>query len=640
MGAKQNGSHRGSFSFQEALRKEQHDNPSTSILELWQEGCLVDVHLHTGDGGIVPAHKIILAAASPFFKALFVGSGQEMLERCNSNSITLPGVDQHTLKTLLTYVYGSSSNGSSGTTEEEAEQDNDDDNNDKNESMTALLAAASYLNFPSVREACISHLCRHLGLPTAVSTFILAERYDCSELVAKSKAFLQSNFTPLLNSPHAHTLQLLPLESFVDNFIAIDELDVVEESDVARAVAIWIAGDVERRLGLAHGLLRHIRSPLASSTCAAAAEAALNSLPASNHHRQSDDDEFTHCTSLPAAKEAGVQSTQDIKQRIKQACSITLTTTTSGYFLNTASILTSAPRHGSISGLMAVGGLDEGWRALKTVEVYDARRDVWTLGAPMPHPCSFAAAVTLGGRSYAFEGSAHLPVALTYDRHAARWEHILRPPTARVNMAAAALSSSPSSCVFLIGGRMGTGRAGISLSSIDAFDPESESWMPAGTLLAPRTSLAACAVGGQQLILAIGGQGDRTTYETAEAIYPERGQSLPIRSTMSCARKYLGAVEVGGQVLAVGGVTASRKRLALVEAYDPREGRWRELAPMSVPRSSFGVAVLHGEVFVAGGAVGESDMYEGVDCYSVTAGRWRRCAALSVGRSGLAMTPV
>ena len=41
-----------------------------------------------------------------------------------------------------------------------------------------------------------------------------------------------------------------------------------------------------------------------------------------------------------------------------------------------------------------------------------------------------------------------------------------------------------------------------------------------------------------------------------------------------------------GRLLAVGGMTGTRKRLATVEAFDPREGSWQQLPPMSACRSS------------------------------------------------------
>lgn len=50
------------------------------LSDLWHQGWLCDVRLHAGDS-IFAAHKIILAANSQFFRAMFVGAGRSMLER-------------------------------------------------------------------------------------------------------------------------------------------------------------------------------------------------------------------------------------------------------------------------------------------------------------------------------------------------------------------------------------------------------------------------------------------------------------------------------------------------------------------------------------------------------------------------------
>ena len=95
--------------------------------------------------------------------------------------------------------------------------------------------------------------------------------------------------------------------------------------------------------------------------------------------------------------------------------------------------------------------------------------------------------------------------------------------------------------------------------------------------------------------------------------------SAPLREP----RKYHGLVAAGGRLLAVGGLTAARTRLASVEALDPREGGpWRPLAPLALPRSSGGVAALGGEVYVVGGHTGGAAGGGEVVTRSVEAYRW------------------
>ena len=141
---------------------------SNNFLDLWEEGSLCDVQLRTVDGAIVPAHRVILAASSGFFRALFIGSGRQMREGAeDSKPICLTGVDEASLRVLLKAVYSNS------TTPDQI----------NNDTVLPLLAAASYLSVESVRDACNQYLHRFLSLETVVETLVLAERYDCADLL-------------------------------------------------------------------------------------------------------------------------------------------------------------------------------------------------------------------------------------------------------------------------------------------------------------------------------------------------------------------------------------------------------------------------------------------------------------------------
>lgn len=95
-----------------------------------------------------------------------------------------------------------------------------------------------------------------------------------------------------------------------------------------------------------------------------------------------------------------------------------------------------------------------------------------------------------------------------------------------------------------------------------------------------------------------------------------------------------------GRVFAVGGMTKERQRLNSVVALDPREGQWREVAPMRSPRSSCGVACLHGRLFAAGGNAGDSTFHATMEAYVPKADQWQSCAPFSQGRSSLALAAV
>ena len=53
---------------------------ASGMYDLWQGGALCDCELVAADGLRLPAHKVVLASSSKYFKALLTGAGQEMRE--------------------------------------------------------------------------------------------------------------------------------------------------------------------------------------------------------------------------------------------------------------------------------------------------------------------------------------------------------------------------------------------------------------------------------------------------------------------------------------------------------------------------------------------------------------------------------
>lgn len=280
------------------------------------------------------------------------------------------------------------------------------------------------------------------------------------------------------------------------------------------------------------------------------------------------------------------------------------------------------------------GGLDDGWRSLRTVELYDAHQDSWTPGPQMPAPLGFAAAAMLGGHTLVVEGTAHSPHVFGFDRQRRRWSQCTSLRMPRVNMAVAALEGQ----LYVLGGRAGLGKGAAVLQDVEIFDPQSNSWLAAPPMAAPRTSHAAAPLGGR--LFAVGGQDSRSTHATCEVFDPAAERWVTLGARLQLPRKYLGLAAAAGRLIAVGGMTGARMRLPSAEALDPREGRWVPLPSMSAARSSCGAAELHGSVYVVGGNVGQDihENYAGVEAWVPAAGRWRRCTPISHGRSGIGLS--
>ncbi len=71
-------------------------------------------------------------------------------------------------------------------------------------------------------------------------------------------------------------------------------------------------------------------------------------------------------------------------------------------------------------------------------------------------------------------------------------------------------------------------------------------------------------------------------HRTAEAFDPELQRWHALSGQMATERKYCAAAVLGGRLYVAGGMNEQRHRLAEVEAYDPREGKWQRVGPMQV----------------------------------------------------------
>jgi hypothetical protein len=98
------------------------------------------------------------------------------------------------------------------------------------------------------------------------------------------------------------------------------------------------------------------------------------------------------------------------------------------------------------------------------------------------------------------------------------------------------------------------------------------------------------------------------------------------------------AVEVRGRLIVPGGCDASGRALAVVEAFDPGQDRWRELASLPVPRCAYALAVLDGQVYLFGGRETNSPESAADDVlrYDPEADAWTTLGRLPAPRGDLA----
>ena len=136
-----------------------------------KQGHLCDITLITKDDQELKAHRNILSAASPFFCKLLQSDMKENRE----GIVRLEEISGSVMEDVLEFIY----TGTVEVTEENAEE---------------LVIATNYLLVTNLKTIASRFIQQRMCELNCISTFYLAEKYDCEELLNDSKSFIHANF--------------------------------------------------------------------------------------------------------------------------------------------------------------------------------------------------------------------------------------------------------------------------------------------------------------------------------------------------------------------------------------------------------------------------------------------------------------
>lgn len=192
---------------------------------------LTDVVLEVGTE-LFHAHKVVLSAASPYFKAMFTGG----LKESEMSRVNLQGVCPTAMGRIIYFIY----TGHIRVTEV---------------TVCQLLPAATMLQVPDVIDACCTFLERQLDPSNAIGIASFAEQHGCNALNQKANSYIERFFNQV--SKEEEFLQLADRDLIT--LIRRDNLNVDRESDVYNAVLSWIKYDQESRCNKLECILYAIR---------------------------------------------------------------------------------------------------------------------------------------------------------------------------------------------------------------------------------------------------------------------------------------------------------------------------------------------------------------------------------------------
>ena len=203
---------------------ETSDRSSTalSLDSLRLSSYLCDVVIISADGQRFPAHRIILAASSRFFRTMFEGRFLES----HQTDVAIGNVDGAVMKMLIEYVYR-------GKTECPASVD----------SVLSIYEAAHYVQFDELFRICSDWLKLHVAESNCVSMGILADGYGDTDLLRACDRFVGVHIALLAEREEFLSLSV----EHLGRILAQDELGVKSEDGVLIILQKWIKHDEASR---------------------------------------------------------------------------------------------------------------------------------------------------------------------------------------------------------------------------------------------------------------------------------------------------------------------------------------------------------------------------------------------------------
>ncbi|XP_015667881.1 kelch-like protein 40 [Protobothrops mucrosquamatus] len=159
-----------------------------------------------------PCHRLVLAACSPYFRAMFLSD----LDESQKKEVNLEDVDPEVMSKILHYIY---------TSELELTEQNVQD----------IFSVANMFQIPSIFTVCVSFLQKRLCLSNCLAIFRLGLMLDCARLAVAARDFICDRFS--LVSRDEEFCQLSPDELIA--IISSDSLNIEKEELVFEVVMKW-----------------------------------------------------------------------------------------------------------------------------------------------------------------------------------------------------------------------------------------------------------------------------------------------------------------------------------------------------------------------------------------------------------------
>ncbi|XP_050335645.1 kelch-like protein 17 [Bactrocera neohumeralis] len=558
------------------------------IFCFYDEQSLIDVTFKVSNPtALVPAHRLILAAASPYFENLFSGDQDKNLV------IEINDIDSDIFERLITFCY-------TGQTLVTV-------NN-----VGAMLKAAILLQLDNAITSCVDYLMAHINEYTVQGAYTLERETQCEYLKLKIIEFGTQNFMEISQSLEFLNFDVQKLQRILES----DNLNITREEDAYDAIKRWFNYDVPARqeqLPLLIACLRltqfdvdflltHIQ-PLPG--CEILAYKALSWI-SKPEARTKINMRFTGARGIKALSwirkhEArtninlrftgprGVSAANCGEKTLLALCSMTNLNLlqynkAEDKWQEYTSIKCDHICYRAIlkdDNLLFIGGIKSGARP-DIVRSWNIRKKTWKNLPAMKQARESHCVVELNGKIYAIGGREGKKVLSSVERYTTSdgWEPVKRLIVERYSGSAVTLNGK----IYIMGGSSDDS----DLKSVECYNPDSNTWTSCANMTECHISPGAAAHNGHIYVL---GHYYAEGSSIVERYDPQRNTWSKICSLEVCGG-FIACISLDNKLWAIGGKSTSADT-SCVSVYDEENDRWGQMCsiPESIIRSCYVVPV-------------------------------------------------
>ncbi|KAM4728124.1 kelch-like protein 40a [Anableps anableps] len=510
-----------------------------------------------------PCHRLVLAASSPFFKAMFLSE----LEESKKREIVLKDVDPIVMEMILRYLYTS-------------------DINLTEQNVQDIFMVANMYQIPSIFSVCLSYLQEKMVLGNCLAIFKLGLLLDCPRLALGAREFICERYQVVVRDQDF--FHLSPSELAI--ILSSDALNVDREEQVFESLMEWIKHDETMRLKELPELLHCVRFRLVPIDYFKE-KVERHQYIRFNQEIKKELDLITdaHRGRLPKPKRLSSDGAKGGEESDEER-----EDDEEGYL---PGILNNNPRFGMFEMDLILMINDTG-----TVAYDPVGNECFVVSESTEIPKNHSSLVTkqnqvfvVGGLLYNEEDKDEpfMSYFLQFDPVSSEWLGMPSQPNPRCLFGLAEVENS----IFVVGGKQ-LKEGEHALSSVMIYDRQSFKWGESDPL--PYEVYGHGTVAHNGLVYVIGGKSESKKCMRRVCVYNPTKFEWKDLAPLTTARSLFGITIHNDQIYVATGVTDSGLTSS-VEVYDINTNKWSEFTEFPQERSSLSLISTGGCLYAIGG---------------------------------------